>query len=93
MRGTLTRIELERARAGIIPAHAGNTQGTRTRAERRRDHPRACGEHAIVSLYAAGNEGSSPRMRGTLARRIEIVNLMGIIPAHAGNTAGTGTET
>ena len=53
----------------IIPAHAGNSQNSRTAAHLglRTDHPRACGELSIIRTEdgrCSGN-GSSPRMRGT----------------------------
>ena len=51
-----------------------------------RDHPRACGEHVIVSVVLLSSSGSSPRMRGTLRRRGINPQAAGIIPAHAGNT-------
>ena len=52
-----------------------------------RDHPRACGEHALIKLKDSGSRGSSPRLRGTLSRINQIRVLNGIIPALAGNTA------
>ena len=35
----------------------------------------------------SADEGSSPRMRGTLPANLDIVDKHGIIPAHAGNTS------
>ena len=52
-----------------------------------RDHPRACGEHHIVSSQKLVSAGSSPRMRGTRQAWQNMVYRYGIIPAHAGNTA------
>ena len=51
------------------------------------DHPRACGEHSRPWPLGAFYEGSSPRMRGTPARMALLLSALGIIPAHAGNTA------
>ena len=86
MRGTRERELHAPQHVGIIPAHAGNTS-TRFAAPRpRRDHPRACGEHAHHSSVSPAKEGSSPRMRGTRMRRIAERDCLGIIPAHAGNT-------
>ena len=73
----------------IIPAHAGNTslvQGLKVMDE---DHPRTCGEHYSPVVLSLCEPGSSPHMRGTL-RIFQISQLiLGIIPAHAGNTTFT----
>ena len=74
------------ARRWIIPAHAGNTRRCRRIPLRFRDHPRACGEHMPPSCSMLTVEGSSPRMRGTRDRVPASPDVMGIIPAHAGNT-------
>ena len=72
---------------GIIPALAGNTYDVGARMIRARDHPRACGEHARALLGDQFDQGSSPRLRGTLgANRFEVLH-HGIIPALAGNTS------
>ena len=65
MRGTL-RVGLQlRHAGGIIPACAGNTDARRLHLQRRRDHPRVCGEHAGKGLTLSNYTGSSPRVRGT----------------------------
>ena len=89
MRGTLRKIEPKFAIDGIIPAHAGNTSSPQAGTYRRRDHPRACGEHCMGVTVSRPQAGSSPRMRGTrpIGKIADIDT--GIIPAHAGNTAGT----
>ena len=71
---------------GIIPAHAGLTRSISTMMSPRRDHPRACGAHFMLAPLARLWPGSSPRMRGSLARVSKITNSTGIIPAHAGLT-------
>ena len=50
------------------------------------DHPRACGEHATMPKRILVVAGSSPRMRGTQTRLAKRIRIIGIIPAHAGNT-------
>ena len=75
-----------RSRHGIIPAHAGNTAGTDSVFTNARDHPRACGEHLAERPFESEQAGSSPRMRGTQSGGGYIDRLVGIIPAHAGNT-------
>ena len=72
--------------SGIIPAHAGNTISDNTKGVHARDHPRACGEHRVRGRKTSLREGSSPRMRGTLAIIGVTAIVLGIIPAHAGNT-------
>ena len=71
---------------GIIPAHAGNTVTIPQWRGRRRDHPRACGEHVNATNRENTCQGSSPRMRGTLRTVPGVMVCAGIIPAHAGNT-------
>ena len=86
MRGTLLIALLIAAARGIIPAYAGNTAQGKLSHGFRRDHPRVCGEHPAKEERDAAAKGSSPRMRGTLARGRGSPALRGIIPAYAGNT-------
>ena len=51
-----------------------------------RDHPRVCGEHDVGAQPAGEEQGSSPRMRGTLQGGGGLRVAVGIIPAYAGNT-------
>ena len=89
MRGThVGRIRNKQMR-GIIPAHAGNTAILKSCRLGIRDHPRACGEHEMLVIISDGAMGSSPRMRGTLFHLNHSPLLLGIIPAHAGNTHGS----
>ena len=50
MRGALFLFGRRRRRGGIIPAYAGSTWRSWRRSNCRRDHPRVCGEHAILAL-------------------------------------------
>ena len=50
------------------------------------DHPRVCGEHVTAEVNHYLNQGSSPRMRGTLLVMSNQRKHDGIIPAYAGNT-------
>ena len=86
MRGTRPLSFLTRRLAGIIPAHAGNTKIHRYSPVLQWDHPRACGEHMRWLLLKVPGQGSSPRMRGTRRRSRRVRGVVGIIPAHAGNT-------
>ena len=65
MRGTLYDVIRQGEYLWIIPAHAGNTSPRMTGGWSVRDHPRACGEHAVSLVALFTQSGSSPRMRGT----------------------------
>ena len=52
--------------AGIIPACAGSTSDGSKTWQRRRDHPRMCGEHRRTVWTRVQNRGSSPHVRGAL---------------------------
>ena len=84
-RGNLGRQDLRR---GLIPAHAGKTAAVRLRATRTAAHPRACGENSGRVPATKASEGSSPRMRGKPRRLAGRRRPRGLIPAHAGKTAG-----
>ena len=71
---------------GIIPAGAGSTGSTRARRPRRWDHPRRCGEHALMLSTLPTVLGSSPQVRGALAVLHGHDVAVGIIPAGAGST-------
>ena len=72
--------------AGIIPALAGNTTGPRADIYANWDHPRSRGEYDLASGGSASFPGSSPLSRGIRDNLIEYKNIVGIIPALAGNT-------
>ena len=79
--------------AGLIPAHAGKTNGFGAHAKRCRAHPRACGENKLLIRIMSIMLGSSPRMRGKPTVLERTLSDVGLIPAHAGKThpgAGTG---
>ena len=86
MRGTRRLYPSEGGCGGIIPAHAGNTGQIVTVVGSVGDHPRACGEHHVMLVRLPYVQGSSPRMRGTPGENLAKILLLGIIPAHAGNT-------
>ena len=68
MRGTLERRRETAESRRYIPAHAGNTRSGSGPRSRRAVHPRACGEHALISASNMFLDGTSPRMRGTLRK-------------------------
>ena len=86
MRGTLDCDWFDGDVLGIIPAYAGNTCQSPCQNTSGRDHPRVCGEHALMASKMPVNAGSSPRMRGTRGANPRRTHRMGIIPAYAGNT-------
>ena len=86
MRGTLFCCLSIFSYMGIIPAYAGNTRNPTSLRLAYRDHPRVCGEHFSEQGTKTKQAGSSPRMRGTLAKHPPLRLGHGIIPAYAGNT-------
>ena len=87
VRGTPVVFAAARAEHGIIPACAGNTTSPYAYVECSWDHPRVCGEHAVVRFRVNVPPGSSPRVRGTLVDGDFMQAEHGIIPACAGNTS------
>ena len=87
MRGTHNANLAGRDGLRIIPAHAGNSLASVLAAACSADHPRACGELFNARRDGESDYGSSPRMRGTLARRRPVQRVYRIIPAHAGNSS------
>ena len=86
MRGTPEKDMEPYQTGGIIPAYAGNTFRRRRVRVQGGDHPRVCGEHKRLPRTHTTRPGSSPRMRGTLQRSLDMWYFIGIIPAYAGNT-------
>ena len=86
MRGTPWPSAVFCRAPGIIPAHAGNTARHNVSKSPRPDHPRTCGEHLPTASVFHPLTGSSPHMRGTPETSSEAIAVVGIIPAHAGNT-------
>ena len=74
------------ARAGIIPACAGNTDIESGCLMELRDHPRMRGEHQVRGCASSPGPGSSPHARGTHGAGRRVRGCPGIIPACAGNT-------
>ena len=88
-RGALVSSNSGISRFRIIPAYAGSTRGSSTRADGWRDHPRIRGEHQHLRVPAQLEHGSSPHTRGAL-QALEARNQdIGIIPAYAGSTTSS----
>ena len=56
--------EIERAKAGLIPAHAGKTRGTVFSPTGNGAHPRSRGENDLIRVAGYLSVGSSPLTRG-----------------------------
>ena len=69
----------------FIPAGAGNGRRHRSGAPRPPVHPRGCGERSLLLCPVLGDDGSSPRVRGTADESGELGLGHRFIPAGAGN--------
>ena len=81
------RVAMALARPGSSPRMRGTRPHSAPSRSISRDHPRACGEHWSLVVLLVLVDGSSPRMRGTPTQVCPTQVCIGIIPAHAGNTA------
>ena len=88
VRGSLPVCRLCALEIGIIPAGAGLTELHGILGRQLRDHPRGCGAHHQTRQTLVLEQGSSPRVRGSLIRWPTTPFSSGIIPAGAGLTAG-----
>ena len=79
--------------SGLIPACAGKTFEVRKPPSVHPAHPRVCGENVTDSVVKIVDLGSSPRVRGKLPRIAEKVFDRGLIPACAGKTLSTVSNT
>ena len=70
----------------ITPACAGNRLILPPAAIEVRDHPRVCGEQPRIFFRLALQEGSPPRVRGTVTAIVAIEKALRITPACAGNS-------
>ena len=68
VRGTPPPHVPEAMEGRFIPARAGNARPLKLTSGWSVVHPRACGERRVTGAFAAATIGSSPRVRGTLAR-------------------------
>ena len=82
-------MHLRRYSLGLIPAGAGNICRWRVAAVLVGAHPRGCGEHDRKRFLKMFEEGSSPRVRGTLLALFGWGDGDGLIPAGAGNIPHT----
>ena len=86
-RGKLRVCVCAVVRCRLIPAHAGKTGRTVTRAPRPTAHPRSRGENLPSSRRDVWASGSSPLTRGKPQGSTEHARASRLIPAHAGKTS------
>ena len=77
---------------GLIPAHAGKTNGVGIWQSDAGAHPRSRGENERDRIFDRSDNGSSPLTRGKLKRGQCFNSGGGLIPAHAGKTASAFGE-
>ena len=75
---------------GLIPAHAGKTQGGTIRSLSAAAHPRSRGENGAWATSPFRPQGSSPLTRGKQKRSRTRRRARRLIPAHAGKTEKRG---
>ena len=86
VRGTVASKSVSKRLLRITPACAGNSTPLRCRDFHIEDHPRVCGEQAVMATTLITQLGSPPRVRGT-ANNGDLDNpVSGITPACAGNS-------
>ena len=73
---------------GLIPAHAGKTDGAGANPQEEKAHPRSRGENGCCGQGSRLDLGSSPLTRGKLLSRSVDERRERLIPAHAGKTYG-----
>ncbi len=74
----------------LIPAHAGKTHPSVYADQVPWAHPRSRGENVVRVNVLDGCRGSSPLTRGKRKGGACRMVQCGLIPAHAGKTAGAG---
>ena len=91
-RGTpQAKVNIKKPR-GLIPARAGNTVNNAVNNALNAAHPRSRGEHRLMRCLHLMPRGSSPLARGTPIGIIWAGIRIGLIPARAGNTRRTLSE-
>ena len=86
MRGKATLNRIFKGVARITPAYAGKSCVRPMCAAISWDHPRVCGEKAVLLISVCQARGSPPRMRGKAPHRNRVNRNFGITPAYAGKS-------
>ena len=79
-------------RPGLIPARAGRTRSSDRSARPLGAHPRSRGADSLSSLVSSLRRGSSPLARGARGHCANESAPGGLIPARAGRTSPSATE-
>ena len=87
VRGTPLPVQACQPGQRFIPACAGNASGPTCPSICPPVHPRVCGEREARLLGIRSPNGSSPRVRGTRHRGVELRRGIRFIPACAGNAS------
>ena len=87
MWGTQVLQRHQSALRRFIPTHVGNTSLQTDSHCYPAVHPHACGEHRTEEITQRVEDGSSPRMWGTLRIDLLRIELRRFIPTHVGNTS------
>ena len=87
-RGKQLRGPAQVIHIGLIPAHAGKTRPPNQPSYPTQAHPRSRGENVLGTPTKPSDRGSSPLTRGKLLKQVAYNLMQGLIPAHAGKTAG-----
>ena len=86
VRGKLEKLYIRCTLRGLIPACAGKTTLLAYGTAHAWAHPRVCGENFVSLVAFSVSVGSSPRVRGKLARLAARHDARRLIPACAGKT-------
>ena len=89
MRGKVPAYQVPNPNARITPACAGKRRVEPDCSAVHWDHPRVCGEKALLVLYPVLLVGSPPRVRGKESRPHRSSGSSGITPACAGKSGTT----
>ena len=87
--GTPAILGMDSAIKRFIPTGVGNTPRVAGNGRGHAVHPHGCGEHGQVAVFHQQGGGSSPRVWGTLHKRIEANIARRFIPTGVGNTSST----
>ena len=90
VRGKLVPTPDTQLEKRITPAGAGKTFRLSPAKIAAEDHPRRCGENIHISADFFAHIGSPPQVRGKLALIANLPQIIGITPAGAGKTLGSG---
>ena len=92
MRGKVIVVEDGLPGLGITPAYAGKSRQGRSAPDRPRDHPRTCGEKAVLLMCSCHSRGSPPHMRGKVWCTVSAMVSYRITPRTCGEKAKCCTD-